>query len=251
MEIEKEKIIIYTLFGDRFVESYHPTCAALMRVLAYGKIPYDNKIITLQADATRFRKVINNLPAINDNGKMENSITGIMEFIKDHTELDPLLVQNPQDAAKARILIGWAASSLFNTGNYLSAQLEDNYRRFRQEVEKVYQEGQAQVKLFDLNRNNMIALLSYYPIGKMNYKEFINYLQLQLRDVEAQINNHGYLINNRISSADIFLYVYIHRMLHPFIKESTMIKENFPKLIDWVRRINLLTLDEHTRKITI
>lgn len=237
-------IILYQFPKTQVSDSASPPCIKVHRVLGYKKIPYDIKNIGSPLELKRLNPGIGKLPVMSYNDERVVDSSFIISFLeKKHPEI-PVIPTNAQERALHHLWEDWADESLYWFAVYFRWCVDKNFALvaknsfsnlpfpFKYIVPKVA-------------RKKISSQVFAQGLGRLPLDKIFSNLDEHLEMINTTISTQDFLTGKKLYHGDIALFAVLQPMSSFLLPELEERIQKYPKIISWLKRVNIETLGQH------
>lgn len=245
-----DKLILYTGVGDKFIEAYNSMSIMSHRILCYLGVDYILKMSSFPENFQKIKKSLATFPIISYERQIYHHYTDMQELF---TKLNPekLLIspQYPQPAMQV-LLYQWANDSVSYMSKYFVGCVEKNWERFYEAMKKDVNSKKILEGVIQMKKHN-VSIVKNSTLNRYDYDGMKFLLHEQFNVIEQILGKNLFLCGDKPNIADMRLFSELHLLFHPFIPETNGLDDKFPKLIDWLKRVDKNSSGRFTKKINI
>lgn len=245
------EIILFKWPPSPGIDAANPRGVSVNRILAYLGTDYSARIVNpsrADLDSQKLGNWISGFPVVSINGKAVNGIYRILKTLCENVRTERANQLWGADTESAQ-LASWAFDHLYFLAIYARMKRPENYSRYLEATVKSQGDPDA-AKTVALMREVFLESLKWCSIGALSEAEFSEVLLSALGGLEHRLGKAGpYLLGARLSIADFAVFGSIQALLTPELEERAIIKQRFPKLLDWAREIDRQSTGNWTRSL--
>ena len=245
-----DNLILYSMMGDDFVESYDPHCIFAHRVLSYKKIDYQNKVMYIPEEYKLLNESIIQFPLISYNKTLYHDAEDLLKLFGELTPGNSLITGTVEDDPLMFLLFQWGADSMGLMVQYLAMYVEENWNRYVSDIKKSAKSTFA-ISALKKEREYIVQHIKRSLLDRYDYQGVKDLMNKQLSLIETLLSQNTYISGSKINIADLLVFSQLHSLFHPYIPETNGLKSKYPKLINWALEIDDLSSGSHTKKLNI
>ncbi len=243
-----EEIVLYTWFGDRFVDSMSAKGVAMHRALVFKGLPFSVNYIYYPNEQYKFKLAMEALPMVKHGKLTIQTIWHLCEYLDDHLNENPLI---PQGNLKYDVYIfsHWLLESVDNSLIHYRWVDENNFKTHTDEYNKLSGHKMAKDISKKLRSDILIFNRRHSEIGHLNEDNAFNYIKYQLKCISHKLEDKTFLFGENICIADIIAYGVISSLLHPHILQTKILLNSFPLITAWLKEFEAATKGPYSKEI--
>lgn len=214
-----------------------PFCDKVRRVLHLKGQPYETQDISMWSAGTGLLERLSpagRLPVLEHDGRRVGDSTDIVSYLERTFPEPPVYPDSPRERAEAHVLEDWADESLYFYEMFLRFNLPHNVGRWVSELSK--NDGAVLRAVAPRVVPRMVReRLKGQGLGSKTLDVVLRELDTHLRSLDAWLGEGEWLVGDRISVADISVFVQLDCMRQ--VDEGRRALETQPKVRGWLDRV--------------
>lgn len=242
-------ITLYSMMGDKFIESFDEKSIMAHRLMALKGIDYKTNVASLDSMAKDIGKAVGMFPVIRtSDGEILHDREQLYEFfsrfsphLSNESFSRPFFIKHVSE---------WALDSLTKRVRYFLLLEVENWKKLKSYLENIYSGSHHLETMQNIRKVTQIVYKNSL-FSRLDYRSKLDAIEEDLSMIDHWASENRFIAGDDISLADIALFSVIHLMFHPYIEEIAIFKERFTNLNRWAMQIDKLTTNEYTKKLQL
>ncbi|MFK8139024.1 MAG: glutathione binding-like protein [Bdellovibrionales bacterium] len=240
--------ILYSWLGAPYLESYDPESITIVRTLNLLNWDFEHQFLMSSDSEPPPEMELSKYPMIKcQKDGQEVILSGgveIMNYLL--ASLDSEINNSKSDdLEKARKFEQWSQDTMkvSNTFFLLKEALNFNELTF-----SLLQRLGASFdhKEFNTARASMVSEIESHEISEKNYDNVLKLLHSQFQTLESELGGDGFLLGDKVYAVDLWLFGNFSLLLLPYNRDANQLKKQFPKTLNYLKRIHERTSSDKT-----
>lgn len=236
---------LFTLMGDKFVESFDEKSIMAHRILAFKKLEYENVVASVESLQKDIGKSVGAFPMIRQEGIILHDLYNLETFFKSHCP--QISVQSFQGPFVIKHIADWALDSLAKRARYYMLLEPDNWAKLKRYFMELYP-GTVQMDAINNIRKVSSVVYKSSMFSRMDYTRKLDTLDQDLAMINTWASQNPFLAGEEITLADFAVFSVLHLLFHPYIEESSVFLEKYSQLNRWMVHIDKLSSNSFTKR---
>lgn len=245
--------VLYSMVGDRFIESYDPQCILCHRIFGYKETPYLLKNMEFPDNFEKLKESLIGFPIISHENQIYHSAEELLKLIHSESPQKVLIPDPPVSEPQNVIMFQWAASSFHMLGKAILVKNKNNWERFKDSFRSANpgKDMNPHLQAMEEELSFTREQLKRTFLNRYDYEGIKFLLEEQLLLLDQQVSDKHFITGDSLRLSDLMIFAILHLLFHPNIEETRDKKKNYPSLMEWAKRVDQASSSKYTKKINI
>lgn len=239
---------LFTLMGDKFIESFDEKSIMAHRILAYKNLEYENVVASVQSLQKDIGKSVGAFPMVRQDGIVLHDLYDVQNFLQVYPP--QILNQSFERPFFIKHIMDWALDSLAKKARYYMLLEPDNWAKLKRYFSDMYP-GTIQMDAINNIRKVSNVVYKSSMFSRMDYNRKLDTLDQDFGMINSWASQNAFLAGEDVSLADFAVFSVLHLLFHPYIEETSIFLEKYPNMNRWMVQLDKLSTNTFTKRVQL